>query len=143
LEAVIFSLQSRRKTRGSGRRYLRWGIEYRLASNVSLRAEYRHISLAQATTVDVADSLVWTNDVTAHIGLLTAAYQHAASHWPIGYRRSRSRRGRSAFSVILTASQLAPEGCKPLIRCIRQAPSRIASEFISSIDANDVIYLNI
>ncbi len=51
------------------------GIEYRLASNVSLRAEYRHITLAHATTVDVANNLVWANDVTAHIARLTAAYR--------------------------------------------------------------------
>jgi outer membrane immunogenic protein len=51
------------------------GIEYRLASNVSLRAEYRLISLNHATTVDVANNLVWTNGVTAHVGRLTAAYR--------------------------------------------------------------------
>jgi outer membrane immunogenic protein len=51
------------------------GIEYRLASNVSLRAEYRHISLAHATTVDLANNLIWSNDITAHVGRLTAAYR--------------------------------------------------------------------
>jgi outer membrane immunogenic protein len=51
------------------------GIEYRLASNVSLRAEYRHISLAHATTVDLANNLVWTTDVSAHVGRIMAAYR--------------------------------------------------------------------
>jgi outer membrane immunogenic protein len=58
------------------------GIEYRLASNVSLRAEYRHISLARATTVDVANGLVWTTDVSAHVGRLMAAYRFGGPGMP-------------------------------------------------------------
>lgn len=51
------------------------GIEYRLSNNVSLRGEYRFVSLGHATTVDTANSLVWTTDASVHIGRVVAAYR--------------------------------------------------------------------
>jgi outer membrane immunogenic protein len=51
------------------------GIEYRLANNVSLRGEYRYVSLGRATTVDAANNLTWVTDASAHIGRIVAAYR--------------------------------------------------------------------
>jgi outer membrane immunogenic protein len=51
------------------------GIEYRLASNISLRGEYRYLSLARATTVDTTNNLLWVTDISAHMGRLMAAYR--------------------------------------------------------------------
>ena len=51
------------------------GIEYRLTSNISLRGEYRYVSLGRATTVDVTNKLEWVTDSSAHIGRIVAAYR--------------------------------------------------------------------
>jgi outer membrane immunogenic protein len=51
------------------------GIEYRLASNVSLRGEYRYVSLGRATTVDATNNLTWITDSSVHIARVVAAYR--------------------------------------------------------------------
>ncbi len=51
------------------------GIEYRLTNNVSLRGEYRHVSLGNATTVDTTNGLVSTTGTSIHIARVEAAYR--------------------------------------------------------------------
>ena len=50
------------------------GVEYRLADNLSLRGEYRHVSLGSVTNVDPV-GLVWTTSMSEHIARLVAAYR--------------------------------------------------------------------
>ncbi|WP_431202891.1 outer membrane protein [Bradyrhizobium betae] len=50
------------------------GAEYRLASNVSLRGEYRYVALGQQTTVDPLGA-VWTTDLSQHVVRIGAAYR--------------------------------------------------------------------
>ncbi|HLH92236.1 MAG TPA: outer membrane beta-barrel protein [Xanthobacteraceae bacterium] len=50
------------------------GIEYRLADNLSLRGEYRHVSLGSETNVDGV-GLVWTTSMSEHIARLIATYR--------------------------------------------------------------------
>ncbi|WP_256570719.1 outer membrane protein [Bradyrhizobium sp. CCGB01] len=50
------------------------GAEYRLASNVSLRGEYRYVALGRNTTVDPLGA-VWTTDLSEHVVRIGAAYR--------------------------------------------------------------------
>ncbi|MGL9618031.1 outer membrane beta-barrel protein [Bradyrhizobium sp. U531] len=50
------------------------GAEYRLASNVSLRGEYRYVALGRNTTVDPLGA-VWTTDLSQHVIRVGAAYR--------------------------------------------------------------------
>ncbi|MGD5575281.1 outer membrane beta-barrel protein, partial [Xanthomonas citri pv. citri] len=50
------------------------GAEYRLASNVSLRGEYRYVALGQQTTVDPLGA-VWNTDLSQHVVRIGAAYR--------------------------------------------------------------------
>ncbi|WP_258719539.1 MULTISPECIES: outer membrane protein [unclassified Bradyrhizobium] len=50
------------------------GAEYRLASNVSLRSEYRYVALGQHSTVDPLGA-IWTTDLSEHVVRIGAAYR--------------------------------------------------------------------
>ena len=51
------------------------GIEYRLAENLSLRGEYRYVSLGSATTVDPLIGATLTTSASEHVARVMATYR--------------------------------------------------------------------